>query len=142
MHIFIDKGILLINTRFKQVRIFLKLSQTAFGQRIEKSLRAIQSYEDGSRSVTDGILFQLEKEFNVNSDWMKTGVGDMFNSAEGGVSAGSSRALTLHEETIIQYYNELTEADKKEIFGYLQKAAEAKRIKRNFSDRIKKEQAG
>lgn len=132
----------MINERFKQLRKFLKLSQTEMAEKLGKTLRMVQYYESGERNIDDGVLFRLQEVFNVNPSWLRTGVGEMFNSAEGSVSAGSSRALTLHEETIIKYYNELTEADKNEIFGYLQKAAEAKRIKRNFSDRIKKEKAG
>lgn len=131
-----------IYERIKLLRKILLLSQTAFAEKLGMTMQGVQKWEAKKVEIKESSLMLLENIYNVNPSWLRTGVGEMFNSAEGSVSAGSSRALTLHEETIIKYYNELTEADKNEIFGYLQKAAEAKRIKRNFSDRIKKEKAG
>lgn len=67
-----------IYQRFKQLRKYLKMTQTDFGEKIGKTMRSVQEYERGTRNITDGVLLNLQETFNVNPNWLRTGTGSMF----------------------------------------------------------------
>ena len=67
-----------IHQRFKEVRKELKMTQTELGEKIGKKLRTIQDYEYEKATITDGVLLNLQIQFNINPEWMKTGTGSMF----------------------------------------------------------------
>ena len=67
-----------IHQRFKEIRKSLNMTQTEFGAKIGKSLRAIQNYESGIRNINNDALLPLKNMFNVNIDWLITGNGNMF----------------------------------------------------------------
>ena len=67
-----------IYQRFKQIRKALNMTQTAFGEKIGKTMRSVQEYERGTRNITDGVLLNLQETFNVNPNWLRTGTGSMF----------------------------------------------------------------
>ena len=67
-----------IYQRFKEVRKYLKMTQTDFGNQLGKGLRAIQHYEAGERSIDNSIILLLKEKFNVNTDWLINGNGSMF----------------------------------------------------------------
>lgn len=69
---------MLIHQRFKELRKYLKMTQTEFGEQLGKTMRTIQEYERANRAITDGVLLNLQEKFNVNIDWMRTGQGEMF----------------------------------------------------------------
>lgn len=71
-----------IQDRLKLVRRSLNLTQTDFGNKINRSLRAIQNYESGGRNINGDLLLDLQDIFNVNIDWMRTGQGEMFIKKE------------------------------------------------------------
>lgn len=76
--LFIIKGICMIKERIKLLRKTLNLTQSEFGNKLDKKLRTIQSYESGEVQITDGVLLNLQEKFNVNIDWLRTGHGSMF----------------------------------------------------------------
>lgn len=67
-----------IYQRFRQVRKYLKMTQTDFGEKIGKTMRSVQEYERGTRNITDGVLLNLQETFNINPNWLRTGTGSMF----------------------------------------------------------------
>lgn len=69
---------MLIHERFKELRKYLKMTQTEFGEQLGKTMRTIQEYERANRAITDGVLLNLQEKFNVNIEWMRTGQGSMF----------------------------------------------------------------
>lgn len=65
--------------RLRELRISLNLSQEEFGNRIGLSSRShISSLEKGARNITDRIITDICREFDVNEDWFRTGEGNMF----------------------------------------------------------------
>lgn len=69
-----------MNERFKEIRLSLKLTQEEYGDKIGIKSRAhISALESGKRTITDRIISDVCREFNVNEDWLRSGVGDMFN---------------------------------------------------------------
>ncbi len=64
--------------RIKKLRKYLQLTQSEFGARIGVSDAAVAHWERGRQVVPAPILISLCREFNVNREWLETGVGEMF----------------------------------------------------------------
>lgn len=69
---------MMINERFKVLRKTLKLTQEELGLRLNMSKSNISRIEKGKNSVTDRIINDLCREFNVNEHWLREGSGEMF----------------------------------------------------------------
>ena len=68
-----------MNKRLKELRTNLKLSQEELGNSIGIKSRAhISSLENGTRTITDRIINDICKTYNVNEKWFRTGEGEMF----------------------------------------------------------------
>lgn len=68
-----------MNERLKQLRLTLNLSQEEFGKKIGIESKAhISSLEKGKRNITDRIIKDICREFNVNEPWLRYGNGTMF----------------------------------------------------------------
>jgi transcriptional regulator with XRE-family HTH domain len=68
-----------VNHRIKQVRETLKLSQVQFSRVISLSGGYLAGVETEKRKVNDRLIKLICSSFNVNSEWLKTGEGPMFN---------------------------------------------------------------
>lgn len=67
------------NERIKFLRTTLNLSQESFGDRIGIKSRAhISALENGRRSLTDRVIVDICREFNVNEDWIRNGNEPIF----------------------------------------------------------------
>lgn len=67
-----------MNTRVKQIRKLLKLSQEEFASRLGITAAGISRIESGKRKLTEQMLIHICKEFNVNEDWLRYGRGGDF----------------------------------------------------------------
>lgn len=67
-----------MNTRIKELRKSLNLTQTEFGSRIGVTGSSITNYESGSRTPGDAIILSICREFGVAETWLRTGEGEMF----------------------------------------------------------------
>ncbi|MCL2577693.1 MAG: helix-turn-helix domain-containing protein [Defluviitaleaceae bacterium] len=65
--------------RIRQVRNALGLSQARFSKRMAISSSYLADIELNNKSVSERIIRLLSAEFNVNSGWLRTGEGVMFN---------------------------------------------------------------
>lgn len=68
-----DKIILLRKT--------LNLGQIKFAKELGYSYAAIQKWEKGG-TISEASLKLIERTFNVNPDWLRTGEGEMFIKKE------------------------------------------------------------
>lgn len=66
-----------IYQRFKEIRNYLKMTQTEFGKELGRTKMAISYYEKGNRKIDDSVIILLKEKFNINSDWLVNGIGDM-----------------------------------------------------------------
>lgn len=64
--------------RIKKLRKDLDLTQQKFGERLGIKGNTVAQYELGRNEPIDAVLSLICKEFNVNEDWLRTGVGNMF----------------------------------------------------------------
>lgn len=67
-----------INERIKQIRKSLALTMEDFGSRLGVTKVAISMIESGKRNVTDSMFLAICREFNVNPDWLRDGIGEPF----------------------------------------------------------------
>lgn len=105
------------NERVKQLRKFLDLTLEKFGDRLGVTKVAISNIENGKRAVTEQMSKAICREFNVNEDWLRNGVGDMFKQRDGSFSEILSELDDSDDDFIksfITVYIELDE-DSKEV---------------------------
>ncbi len=67
-----------IETRIKEMRKHLNLTQTEFGDSLGVSRDVINSYERGRVTPTQTFVELLCMKYDVNPEWLKHGTGDMF----------------------------------------------------------------
>lgn len=68
-----------MNTRIKQLRVILKLTQYQFGQKIGLKPTSICDIENGRCNVSERLLIAICSKFNVNEAWLRSGKGNIFN---------------------------------------------------------------
>lgn len=136
-----DKGGAKLNTRFKLIRTERHLSQEEFGKRIGIESRShISALENGNRTITDRIINDVCREFNVNETWLRTGEGEMFKQRTPEDEVGYYVADLLDYDgngnpffdmiiEMMKKYHELDDKSKAVIRGYF----------KEVSDSIKKE---
>lgn len=64
--------------RIKKIRKTLDLTQQEFAERIGVKRNTVATYEMGKSKPSDSALSLICREFNVNEEWLKTGIGQMF----------------------------------------------------------------
>lgn len=64
--------------RIKAIRKHYNLTQTEFGDRIGVKGNTITNYENDLRNPSDAIIVSICREFNVNEEWLRNGIGKMF----------------------------------------------------------------
>ena len=74
--------------RVKELRKALGLSGEKFGEKIGVTRSAISDIERGRNGLSDSNILAICREFNVNEEWLRTGMGEMFKD------------MTLDEEII------------------------------------------
>lgn len=73
-----------INERVKMIRTSAelnanqKMTMERFGARLGVQKTAISKIEHGENGVTDSIFKLICSEFDVNPEWLRNGVGEMF----------------------------------------------------------------
>lgn len=64
--------------RLRLIRKHFKLNQSEMGERLMVSQTHISALEKGTKRITDRLLFDYCREFNVSETWLRTGEGEMF----------------------------------------------------------------
>jgi transcriptional regulator with XRE-family HTH domain len=71
--------VILLNTRIRELRKSLKLTQQEFGNKIGLSKASIGNIENGIINLTDRNVSLICSTYNVNENWLRNGEGEMFN---------------------------------------------------------------
>ncbi len=67
-----------MKNRIKKLRKTLNMTQQEFAERIGVKRNTIGQYEIGRNEPIDSIINLICREFNVNEEWLRTGIGQMF----------------------------------------------------------------
>ena len=65
-------------SRIREIRKRLRLTMEQFGERIGVSKQTISNIENDNRNATDHMEKSICREFNVNPDWLRDGIGEPF----------------------------------------------------------------
>lgn len=119
------KRVLKLNTRVKQIRKLLKLSQEEFASRLGITAAGISRIESGKRKLTEQMLIHICKEFNVNEDWLRYGRGEIFKQFPNAVMKELMQQYQLDEldMKIISEYILLDDNKRRVIKDYIMKIA-------------------
>jgi len=69
-----------MNTRLKELRKALKMTQAQFAAKLEMAQNSYSKIELGENSLTDKNMKLMSLLLGVNETWLRTGEGDMFVS--------------------------------------------------------------
>lgn len=67
-----------MNDRIKELRKYLGLNQTEFGEKIGAKQATVAGWEVKRREPSDMVINTICTTFNVNEEWLRTGTGEMF----------------------------------------------------------------
>lgn len=67
-----------MNTRLKELRQALGLTQQEFADSIGLKRNTIATYEIGKSFPSERTISDICREFNVNEEWLRTGEGEPF----------------------------------------------------------------
>ena len=67
-----------MNSRIKEIRNFLGLTQKEFSESIKMSRSNLAGIENGSVNLNKRNIELICEVYNVNENWLKTGEGEMF----------------------------------------------------------------
>lgn len=95
-----------MNTRIKQLRKALGMTQQKFADSIGVKQNTVAQYEIGRNEPIESVIALICKEFNVNRSWLVEGVGDMFTNLP----------ETIIDELAIQY--ELSDEEKEMVSSF------------------------
>ena len=71
------KGSDKMKARIRQIRKDSGLTQENFGKRIGVKANTITNYEIGLRTPTEAVILSICREFKINENWLKNGIGEM-----------------------------------------------------------------
>ncbi len=69
-----------MNERIKLVRSKLGIKQGEFAKKLNVSQNTISAIEHSISKVTDRMVRDICRVYNVNEHWLRTGEGEMFNA--------------------------------------------------------------
>lgn len=89
----------MIDENLRKIRSKLGLSVAKFADKLKMSANTLTNYEQNRREPSATLFVQLNKELNVNLNWLVTGKGEMFLS-DSENSASQDEQL---KEWVVQY---------------------------------------
>ncbi|MCS7212215.1 MAG: helix-turn-helix domain-containing protein [Chloroherpetonaceae bacterium] len=79
-----------IGARLREVRLFFNLNQQSFASYLHTSTGFVSEVESGKKLPGVQLLHSLKRKFNIDTDWLLTGRGTMFDSNH---TVGPQRAV-------------------------------------------------
>ena len=71
-----EKKLTTAGERIRYLRLILKLTQAEFAKALDIKQQRLSNYEKGDRRIPNDILERLSKTWNVNINWLLTGIGE------------------------------------------------------------------
>lgn len=112
--------------RIKELRKSIGISQPEFAKKISISKGYIANLELGDRKINDRMIKLICQEFDVNEDWLRYGIGEMFNADPDDILEELEKQYDIGEvfKNAIKVYLRANELTKKMIDDYLQEVVE------------------
>lgn len=115
------KGVIVLNKRLKEIRQELGLNQEAFASKIGLIRSTISNIETGNRNLTDRVISDICREFNVNEEWLRNGIGEMFIETDNTLISQLAKEYKLNDFEIkmIETYVKLPQNQRDAISNYM-----------------------
>ena len=91
-----------MKTRIYDLRTELELTMEKFGDRLGVKKNTVSQWENGVNKIPDQMIKAICREFNVNENWLRNDIGDMFIIPEDETAALVSGLL---EEPNNEFYS-------------------------------------
>ena len=92
-------GLTSLNERIKKLRRTLDLTQQEFADKIGIKRNSLANYETGRNTPIDAIVVSICREFNVNEEWLRNGIGEMFLPTDRNADIARLTKQLLDEES-------------------------------------------
>ena len=120
-----------IGERIKELRRCLGLSLNKFGSYIGTIASSVHSWESGRTNPKRCTVLKIAKVFDVNLEWLDTGVGPMFaTGAEDSIPKppenSSTGAASLTVDVVTRIFNALTDDEQATVVDAITAALERK----------------
>lgn len=110
-----------MNERIKQIRRELGLTQAEFAERIGLKQNSIALIESGKRNISDQAILSICREYGVNEEWLRTGIGEkMTPDASDELEALVKRYdLSNADQVLIEKYVNLKAGSRETIIDFI-----------------------
>lgn len=116
-----------MDKRIRKLRRELDLTQQEFGDRIGVKRNTIATYEGGRSTPIDSVISLICREFNVNEEWLRAGIGEMFRASpsEALDALADEYGLTHGDYVLIEKFVNLKAEKRAAVVDYVLQAAAA-----------------
>lgn len=114
-----------MNERIKKLRKVLDLTQQEFGERLGIKRNTIATYESGRNEPIDAVVSLICKEFNVNEEWLRDGIGEMFKAAPSTAldALAEEYSYSHRDYVIVEKFSNLSRKDRDVILNFIMEVA-------------------
>lgn len=114
-----------MDKRLKELRKILNLTQQEFADKLGIKRNTIANYESGRNEPIGSVFSLICKEFNVNENWLRNGIGSMFiEPSEFSIDKyAEQKNLTMKEKKILQGFMDLEPNVRNAIYAIFENAA-------------------
>lgn len=112
-----------MNSRIKEIRENMEMTQESFGNRIGSARNTIAKYENGNRTPSNAVVLAICKEFGINEEWLRYGTGDKWKNEIDdftSIMVNIDRYDTKARQFIKDYWN-LSQADKDLFMNFIER---------------------
>lgn len=88
-----------MHERLKKLRKALDLTQQEFADRIGSKRNTVAKYETEANTPSAAVVSLICREFNVNENWLRDGIGDMFLPTDRNTDIAKLTKQLLNEES-------------------------------------------
>ncbi len=109
--------------RIKTLRKELELTLEKFGEKIGLKKSALSLIENGKSNLTAQTATSICREFNVNEEWLRNGVGEMFNTSSGNQALDElKKEFNLDDFSVklIKAFSELTDEQRASVKDFIE----------------------
>lgn len=82
-----------LGQRLKELRLSLKLTQTAFAERVDLTAASLSRFESGRVSPSPRTIAVICSTFGISRNWLENGVGEMLSQDDDQAMAQISQIL-------------------------------------------------
>lgn len=110
-----------IGERIKQVRKSKDLTQQKFADSLGMKQNTVATYEMGRTNPSDPAIKSICREFGVNEEWLRTGVGEMFVPASDSPldALADEKKLSQNERLLLERFLNLSPEARQGILSYI-----------------------